>query len=195
MVHTGERRACRARRVTLLPPNATALERAIEAGMAQLADVPVPLRTLWNPDTCPVELLPYLAWALSIDTWSSEWSETVKRARVRQALPIQRRKGTASSVRDVVESFGGSVAVREWWQMTPPGDPHTFNLLLNITDQSGAPVDAAFVDAVIAEVYRTKPVRSHFTFSQALNATAGIVPVAAARPAVFARLTMTAPAA
>ncbi|MES3099271.1 phage tail protein I [Sphingomonas faeni] len=181
--------------MTLLPPNATALERAIEAGMSQLADVPVPLRTLWNPDTCPVELLPYLAWALSIDTWSSEWSETIKRARVRQALPIQRRKGTASSVRDVVESFGGSVAVREWWQMTPPGDPHTFNLLLNITDQGGAPVDAAFVDAVIAEVYRTKPVRSHFTFSQALNATAGIVPVGAARPAVFARLTMTAPAA
>ncbi|MEG3166623.1 phage tail protein I [Sphingomonas sp. LB3N6] len=181
--------------MTLLPPNATALERAVEASMARLADVPVPLRSLWNPDTCPVDLLPYLAWALSLDSWSSAWPETIKRARVRQALAIQRRKGTALSVRDVVASFGGSVALREWWQTTPPGDPHTFNLLLNITDQSGAPVDAAFVDAVIAEVYRTKPVRSHFTFSQALNATAGIVPVSAARPAVFTRLTMTAPAA
>jgi phage tail P2-like protein len=181
--------------VTLLPPNATTLERAVETSMARLLDVPVPLRSLWNPDTCPVELLPYLAWALSIDSWSSAWPEAIKRARVRQALAIQRRKGTSSSVRDVVESFGGSVALREWWQMTPPGDPHTFNLLLNINDASGAPVDAAFVDAVIAEVYRTKPVRSHFTFSQALGATAGIVPVGAVRPAVFARLTMTAPAA
>ena len=181
--------------MTLLPPNATALERAVEASMARLADVPVPLRSLWNPDTCPVDLLPYLAWALSLDSWSSAWPETIKRARVRQALAIQRRKGTASSVRDVVASFGGSVALREWWQTTPPGDPHTFNLLLNITDDAGAPVDAAFVDAVIAEVYRTKPVRSHFTFSQALNATAGIVPVSAARPAVFTRLTMTASAA
>ncbi len=181
--------------MTLLPPNSTQLERGIETAMARLGDMPVPIRQLYDPDTCPAELLAYLAWGLSIDTWSSDWPEAVKRARVRSAIAIQRRKGTASSVRDVVESFGGSVAVREWWQMTPPGDPHTFNLLLNITDQSGAPVDAAFVDAVIAEVYRTKPVRSHFTFSQALNGTAGIVPVAAVRPAVFARLTMTAPAA
>jgi len=181
--------------MTLLPRNASELERALEASMARLADVPVPLRNLWNPDTCPVELLPYLAWALSIDSWSSTWSETVKRARVRQALAIQRRKGTSSSVRDVIESFGGIVAIREWWQMEPPGEPHTFSLLLNITDDQGAPADAAYVDAVIAEVYRTKPVRSHFTFSQALSATAGILPVAAARPATFARLTMAAPAA
>jgi phage tail P2-like protein len=181
--------------MTLLPPNATALERAIETSMARIGDVAVPLRSLWNPDNCPVDLLPYLAWALSIDSWSSGWSETVKRARVRQALAIQRSKGTSASVRDVVASFGGVVALREWWQMTPPGEPHTFSLVLNLTDGAGAPVDAAFADAVIAEVYRTKPVRSHFTFSQALSATAGIVPVAAARPATFARLTMTAPAA
>ena len=181
--------------MTLLPRNASELERALEASMARLAGVPVPLRDLWNPDTCPVELLPYLAWALSIDSWSSAWSETVKRARVRHALAIQRRKGTSSSVREVVASFGGVVALREWWQMTPPGEPHTFSLVLNLTDDTGAPVDAAFADAVIAEVYRTKPVRSHFTFSQALSATAGIVPVTAARPATFARLTMTAPAA
>lgn len=181
--------------MTLLPPNATALERAVETSMARIGDVAVPLRSLWNPDTCPVDLLPYLAWALSIDSWSSGWSETVKRARVRQALTIQRSKGTSASVRDVVASFGGVVALREWWQMTPPGVPHTFSLVLNVTDDQGAPADATFVDAVIAEVYRTKPVRSHFTFSQALTATAGIVPIAAARPATFARLTMTAPAA
>lgn len=178
--------------MTLLPRNASELERALEASMARLADVPVPLRDLWNPDTCPVELLPYLAWALSIDSWSSAWSETVKRARVRQALAIQRRKGTSSSVRDVIESFGGVVAIREWWQMEPPGEPHTFSLVLNVTDEQGAPADAGYVDAVIAEVYRTKPVRSHFTFSQALNASAPVGVIGAARPAAFVRLSLTA---
>ncbi|RZA27324.1 MAG: phage tail protein I, partial [Proteobacteria bacterium] len=44
-----------------------------------------------------------------------------------QMNAIQRRKGTASSVRDVVRSFGGSLALREWWQMAPRGDPHTFS--------------------------------------------------------------------
>ncbi len=181
--------------MTLLPPNASPLERALDHAVARISDVPTPLRDLWNPDTCPVGLLPYLAYALSIDSWSSDWPETIKRRRVRQALAIQRRKGTSASVRDVIESFGGGVAIREWWQMQPPGDPHTFSLVLNITDQAGVPADAAFVDAVIAEVYRTKPVRSHFTFSQAVNATAGIASVAAIRPAILARLTMTAPAA
>lgn len=181
--------------MTLLPPNASPLERAFDHAVARISAVSTPLRDLWDPNTCPVALLPYLAYALSIDSWSSGWPESVKRRRIAQAIAIQRRKGTASSVRDVVAAFGGVVAIREWWQMQPPGDPHTFSLVLNITDQAGAPVDAAFVDSVIAEVYRTKPVRSHFTFSQAVNATAGIVPVAAVRPAIFTRLTMTAPAA
>lgn len=181
--------------MTLLPPNASPLERGLDHAVARMSAVPTPLRDLWDADTCPVALLPYLAYALSIDSWSSDWPEAIKRRRVRQAIAIQRRKGTSASVRDVVGSFGGVVAIREWWQMQPPGDPHTFSLVLNITDQAGAPVDAAFVDAVIAEVYRTKPVRSHFTFSQALNARAGLRPVAAVRPAIFTRLTMTAPAA
>lgn len=181
--------------MSLLPPNATPLERGIEGAMARFADVPVPLRRLYDPDNCPVELLPYLAWALSIDTWSSDWPEAIKRARVRGAIAIQRRKGTARSVRDVVQSFGGAVALREWWQQDPPADPHTFSLLLNVNGRTGALATAAFVDQVVEEVIRTKPVRSHFTFSQAINAGAGLAAVAAARPAVFARLALSAPPA
>lgn len=177
---------------SLLPPNATAIERAIEGATARLGDVPTPLRDLWNPDTCPAGLLAYLAWALSIDTWSSDWPETVKRARVRAALDIQRRKGTARSVRDVVEAFGGVVAIREWFEMVPPGAPHTFELSLALNGVVGAAATADYVDAVIAEVARTKPVRSHFTFAQALTATGGVGPVAVGRPATFTRLTVKA---
>jgi hypothetical protein len=43
----------------------------------------------------------------------------IKRERVRKAIAIARRKGTAESVRSVVASFGGSVAIREWWQSEP----------------------------------------------------------------------------
>ena len=52
---------------SLLPHNASPQERAIEAATARLADVPVPLRDLWNPETCPAELLPWLAWAFGVD--------------------------------------------------------------------------------------------------------------------------------
>ncbi|WP_010546001.1 phage tail protein I [Sphingomonas elodea] len=173
---------------SLLPPNATALERAIESAAARMGDLPVPLRSIIDPETCPLPLLPYLAWAVSIDAWSSDWPEEVKRARVRRAIEIQRRKGTASSVRAVVESFGGAVALREWWQLTPPGPPHTFTMAVELSGNDGAPATAAFADAVIAEVRRTKPVRSQFTFTQGLRFNGSTSLVAVGRPVLFNRL-------
>lgn len=178
---------------SLLPPGSTGLERALEQIAAGLLDIPAPVRDVWSADNCPVELLPWLAWGLSLDNWSTDWSEAVKRARVRNAIPIARQKGTATSVRAAVANFGGSVAIREWWQMEPKGDPHTFSLLLNL-DQASAPASADFVDQVIAEVERVKPARSHFTFTQGLSARGNIGLVGAARPAIYARVSCIAPA-
>lgn len=178
--------------MTLLPPNASLLERGFEKATARLSALPAPLRDLWNPWTCPLSALPFLAWALSIDTWSSDWPEGVKRARVAAAIEIQRHKGTASSVRAVVKAFGGSLAIREWWEMQPAGDPHTFAIVLSLGSIVAAEKSAAYTDAVIAEIRRTKPVRSHFTFTQAVAATGGIQAVAAVRPATLARLSLAA---
>jgi len=180
---------------TLLPPNATPLERALEAATARLSDVPTPIEPLWNPDTCPVELLPYLAWALSIDIWSPEWPEAVKRERIRRAIPIQRWKGTISSVRAVVAALGGAIALREWWETDPAGDPHTFSLILSLANVAGGAPSADYVDQVIADITRTKPVRSHFTFTQSLDFAGAVGLIAVARPATYARLNTVAAAA
>lgn len=182
-------------RSTLLPPNAASGTRALEAASARIGDVDVPLRQLWNPDTCPLDLLPWLAWALSIDAWKSYWPEQVKRDRVRRALDIQRHKGSVKSVRDVVASFGGAVALSEWWQQDPPGDPHTFAMSLTLNGAGGTEATAAYVDDVIAEVERTKPVRSHYTFTQGAYASGRIGVRAVARPVVYRRLSLTADAA
>ncbi|MEN1451482.1 phage tail protein I, partial [Pseudomonas aeruginosa] len=56
----------------LLPRNATELEQLAAQALADIQRVPIPLRTLWNPSTCPVPLLPYLAWAFSVDRWDSK---------------------------------------------------------------------------------------------------------------------------
>lgn len=179
---------------SILPPYSTVQEKALEQLAAGMLDLPVAIRTIWSAYDCPIEFLPWLAWGLSLDNWSTDWSEAVKRERVRQAIPIARRKGTAESVRSVVASFGGSVAIREWWQMEPKGVPHTFNLVLSL-DQQGAPASAAFVDQVIGEVTRAKPARSHFTFTQGLSAAGHVGLVAEVRPTIYARLPCTAPAA
>lgn len=172
----------------LLPGNSTPLERALAQVAARFDDISYNLRVLWSPDDCPEDFLPWLAWALSLDSWSSDWPLAVKRERVRRALEIARQKGTAASIRSVIASFGGAVALREWWEKDHSAIPHSFDLTITLSSASGMPVTADYVDAVIAEVRRTKPVRSHFTFTQGLTARADIGLIATARPAVYARL-------
>lgn len=181
--------------MSLLPPNASFLERGLEAATARASEVAVDFAPLWDPDTCPVNLLPYLAFALSIDSWAPEWPEATKRARIRTAIDIHRHKGTAKSIRDIIAPFGAQIALREWWQTSPAGTPHTFSVLLSLTGTTGGAPSAQLIDQVIDEIRRTKPVRSHFTFGQAISVTGGIRPVAAARPALFQRFTMIAPVA
>jgi len=177
---------------TLLPPNATTLERVAERVDAMTADVPMAHQHLWNPALCPADFLPYLAWSVSVDTWASEWPEYVKRSQIASAFAIQRRKGTAQSIADVVSSFGGQVQLIEWWQTEPRGKPHTFELLLTLSGQNGATVSAEYVNQVIAAVERAKPVRSHFTFTQGINAVGGIGVLGVARVYASARLDMPA---
>lgn len=47
---------------SLLPPGSTSLERRLAQTCSGISDLQVPLRDLWNPATCPVSFLPYLAW-------------------------------------------------------------------------------------------------------------------------------------
>jgi phage tail P2-like protein len=181
---------------SLLPPNASQLELALEAmARARIDDIGVPLRDLWSAEHCPEGLLPYLAWALSIDQWDPAWPLNIRRARVASAIAIQRIKGSSRSLEDVIASFGGSVAKREWFEETPRGVPHTFKLLVTLGGQSAAVPSAEFIDAVITEVARTKPVRSHFTFTIGLSARAGIGLRAVGRAMTFARLNAAAPPA
>ena len=56
---------------SILPPHLSELERDLDAAMARLAAIDIPISTLWNPHTCPVEVLPYLAWANS--TGQQRW--------------------------------------------------------------------------------------------------------------------------
>lgn len=90
----------------LLPPNATSQEVALDGATARLGDVPAPLRDVWNPETCPAHMLPWLAWAFGVDEWDSDWSDDAKRQTIRDAVMIQRRKGTVWAIKRVVAAAG-----------------------------------------------------------------------------------------
>lgn len=169
----------------LLPPNARPLERALASVASRITGVPTPLRTLWNPDTCPTELLPWLAWTMGLQAWKPYWSEQIKRERIRQAAEIHRRRGTRRSVQRVVESFGAGVAMREWWETDPPGQPHTFELFMTVRADNNA---AQLQEDIVHEVNRVKPVRSHFTLVTGITAEGGLGLYGAARPTIYRRI-------
>ena len=90
---------------SLLPPNTTPLERAIEQTQAAF-DPPAIVPTLWNAATCPPAVLPYLAWALSADEWDHEWPEDIKRAVIAESQLIHQRKGTPWAIRRAMTALG-----------------------------------------------------------------------------------------
>ncbi|CAE6848604.1 MULTISPECIES: phage tail protein I [Paraburkholderia] len=175
----------------LLPPNSTRTERNLATVAARISDIPSPLQSLMNPDTIPAPLLPWLAWHLGIDAWKDYWPEQTKRARVKAAISIARKKGTAAAVREVVATFGGNVALREWFELTPPGVPGTFDVVLTVSGRDGQAPTAALVADIIAEIDRTKPVRAHYTFTQGFSMQGTQRIAAAARAALYRRITLS----
>ena len=91
-----------------------------------------PHRALWNPDTCPLELLPYLAWAFSVDRWDENWTEPAKRSAVLAAWFVHKHKGTIGALRRVVEPLGYLIRVTEWWQTNDI--PGTFRLDVGVLE-------------------------------------------------------------
>ncbi len=135
--------------------------------MCRATDLPVFIDTLWNPETCPVNLLPWLAWALSVDTWDSAWTETVKRRVVAESVHVHRRKGTLSSIHRVLNGFNIHAEISEWFQHG--GEPYTFRLTAWADEQpdgDGAPIlDASLYRNLVRAVNSVKPVRAHYDFN------------------------------
>lgn len=143
---------------SLLPSNRTPLEQALaqlSTGDLGLANV---LRQMHLIDTCPAELLPWLAIQRSVDRWDPEWSEPIKRKVVTDSFEVHKRKGTVGALRRVVEPFAEIIDITEWHQLEPMGAPGTFSMSLAL-------FDSGLSDTAIAELERmindTKPVSRH----------------------------------
>ncbi|KVM56164.1 phage tail protein [Burkholderia ubonensis] len=176
---------------SLLPPNATVLERRIAQANAGIGNIPVDIGTLMDPDKIPLAFLPWLAWHVGVETWKDYWPEQVKRARVKTAIRIARVKGTAEAVRQVCASFGANVAMREWFELTPCGKPGTFEILLTVGSRDGVPATAEYVADIRAEVDRAKRGTAHYIFKQGYSAIGTQRIGVGARPAVYRRLSLS----
>lgn len=154
---------------------ATPLELHAEQAGAEVSAAPVPLRQLWDPDTCPLELLPYLAWAFSVDRWDEAWDEATQRDVVRQSYFVHRHKGTIGALRRAVEPMGYLISITEWWQNGKT--PGTFEMVVGTLDTGITPEMYTELERVIDD---TKPCSRHLTTLSISLETQGDILIAAA---------------
>lgn len=140
---------------SLLPPNATPLEQAL-AKAAAMPHSPEEIRKLWNHRTCPLPLLPWLAWAWSVDEWDPAWTESQQRAVVGASIALHKKKGTAWAVREALLRSGiESVRVIE----KPANAEHWshFDVDVAVVDR---PLTQAAIERVHALIEENKAQRS-----------------------------------
>jgi len=178
----------------LFKPNATKLERAL--GMAVIGGGPdlTPVSQLMNPETCPEALLPWLAWAFSVDVWEPRWPLAQRRAAVAEAVALHRVKGTKSSAIRALRALGIEPEISEWFEYGGP--PFTFRVVARPTvdligDETQPFLSAPLRDQIEAVLEATKPVRAHMdlTFLLRLTGDLGLAAALAARSRATAVLT------
>jgi phage tail P2-like protein len=121
----------------------------------RVGSVPAPLRDLWNPQTCPANLLPWLGWALSMDTWNSAWTEQQKRDAIAASVAVHRIKGTVGALEKALGVLEYAVSVED--QIA--GLPYRFRLNVELAGESLD--DTSALDEAERIALRVKNVRSY----------------------------------
>lgn len=158
---------------SLLPPNATTFERIMEKTAAGIYDAPIAIGDLWNPEKCPAQFLPHLAWGLNVDLWDPDWPEKVKRQVLAEAIQSHWKKGTIKAVKSALNAIGITALVKEWHELDPQGEPGTFEIQLILRDdiETASPevIDQARIDAALGLVDRVKRQSQHYTVSTGIE--------------------------
>lgn len=142
----------------LLPPNATPQEVALAGTTERIDAIPVRSRQMWNAQTCPADLLPWLAWALSVDEWNADWSEQQKRDTIAASFVIHSTKGTLAAVKASLAALGYDSTVIEWFQQPNDLEPYTFTVDI---DAALAPVSGDIFAESTRLIGESKNTRSH----------------------------------
>lgn len=167
---------------TLLPNNAGPGEGALEQATARVGAVTVVIDDLWNPEACPASLLPWLAWALSVDAWDPAWTEAHKRDVLAASASVHRKKGTRQAVVTALASAGyGDAEVIEYfgWDFYNGASTHDGSITYAEADhwaeyriKLARPITIAQADQVRRILGSVAPARAHLKlldFTEALN--------------------------
>lgn len=142
---------------SLLPANASQLERNLEQMTQRLQQMPSNFEDIWNAELCPIDLLPWLAWAVSVDEWDANWPEAQKRKAISDSVFIHQHKGTRAAVERALSALPLSTTINEWFEQNISTNPYTF--FIQTVPNS---ISANLADTLIRLVNAAKNLRSHY---------------------------------
>lgn len=168
--------------MSLLPLNATQLERALEAA-ADLGLDPDIIRGVADSERCPPNFLPWLAWSRKVEGWEAAYTDEQRRALIREAIPVHKTKGTVGAVMRVLKAVRVTADYKEWREI-PNAAPYTFQITAWANDNrpgEGSIISPQLEARLRALVNATKNERSHYTFRLGARFDAGLVAANASR--------------
>lgn len=154
---------------SLLPANATKQEIDIEMTNAGISEIPVKAIDLWNPDKCPAEFLPWLAYSVAISEWDDTWTDTQKRQAIKDSYFVHQKRGTIGAMRKALANLGANIRVIEWFESGKA--PYTFAIQVGIFGND----DPEVIKKILRVVDRTKNERSHLTGIDIITKTEGVL--------------------
>ncbi|SIO94663.1 phage tail protein I [Vibrio spartinae] len=153
--------------VSQLPPSASRLERVLEQIFwEEIQLIERDIQDFLNPRECRLDLLPYLAWELSVDDWNDDWDESIKRSACAKALTIHMYKGTRGGVESALAALGVSTELTEWFEASPPLKPGRFEVTAwankNLASGQASFLSDAMYQQIRSAIDNAKNVRSHY---------------------------------
>ncbi|MGI0120076.1 phage tail protein I [Zooshikella sp. RANM57] len=153
--------------MSLLPSNAKPFERALESSCARVSVIPARPDIIWNPDECPEPVLPWLAWALSVDEWDEYWTSDIKRQVIKSSIETHLIKGTRKSIRLVLDALGYESDIRAWYEQDPEGEPYHFDVMA--WRRRDVPANKDTIKRMEKLIRQVKSLRDHFQLSLTFN--------------------------
>jgi phage tail P2-like protein len=136
----------------LLPHNASMLMRSLAELLTSPAQTHI-LTHIWHPQDCPAELLPWLAWALSVDDWNDAWSEHTKRQIIDDAFVVHQYKATPFALKTALDSLNIETDIREWWHQKD-AQPGTIVVNAMVNENLDSNEEGLLTRAMLAQVKR-----------------------------------------
>ncbi|WP_258911776.1 phage tail protein I [Pseudomonas putida] len=179
--------------MSLLPHNATLLERSLERA-GELGVAPEIIRGVADSARCPPNFLPWLGWALKVEGWEAAYIDTQRRELIHEAIPVHKTKGTVGAIRRVLRAVRVNAEFKEWHQI-PNAAPYTFQVTAWANENragEGSIISPELGARLRALVDAAKNERSHYEFRLGARFDGGLVVGNAAQGLALQRRTLEA---